>query len=134
MFLGLKDIIYYWVVFPVDYRFLELIQIFWVTYISQKYFPSIAIIVPGYFCPSLKFSEPSSVFLVKVCKEMAPPEHGSVKCSHSNNYGSLCRFSCDHGYELVTDGADEFDRIERYCSDDEQWRGTQPECQSMNYK
>ena len=68
---------------------------------------------------------------VKTCEKIIPPDHGSVTCTRSNNYGSTCSYSCDLGYQL--NGVDDIDGTnERSCQDDETWSGTAPTCQSEN--
>ncbi|KAJ8050872.1 Sushi repeat-containing protein SRPX2 [Holothuria leucospilota] len=44
-----------------------------------------------------KHSHPSE----KDCEpELTHPTHGSVICSQGNDYKSVCKYSCDEGYQL----------------------------------
>ncbi|XP_077971175.1 sushi, von Willebrand factor type A, EGF and pentraxin domain-containing protein 1-like isoform X2 [Styela clava] len=69
---------------------------------------------------------------IKLCEKLTAPSNGRIKCSHSNNYGSVCRFSCELGYELVvTDQTDRIDGFERLCQEDETWSESEPTCRMI---
>ncbi|XP_025023646.1 sushi repeat-containing protein SRPX2 [Python bivittatus] len=68
-------------------------------------------------------------FLVRVrvsrCPTLKVPEHGYLSCtSAGDNYGAVCEYHCDGGYELQ--GA-----TTRVCQSSRQWSGSQPRCTSM---
>ena len=55
------------------------------------------------------------------CGPLQQPASGFMRCSDHYNYNSLCRFSCQEGYELV--GSDE-----RECLITKHWSGEEPVC------
>jgi len=55
------------------------------------------------------------------------PLNGQVECTDSNNYGSVCRFTCNIGYEL--DVAEPANGAQRRCGADLTWSDEQPSCQ-----
>ncbi|XP_058010537.1 sushi repeat-containing protein SRPX2 isoform X4 [Ahaetulla prasina] len=68
-------------------------------------------------------------FLLRVrvsrCPILKAPEHGYLSCtSAGNNYGAVCEYQCDGGYEL--EGA-----RSRVCQSSRQWTGSQPRCTPM---
>ncbi|XP_039186257.1 sushi repeat-containing protein SRPX2 isoform X2 [Crotalus tigris] len=68
-------------------------------------------------------------FLVRVrvsrCPTLKASEHGYLSCtSAGNNYGAVCEYQCDGGYEL--EGAHS-----RVCLSSRQWSGSQPSCTPM---
>ena len=68
------------------------------------------------------------MILVIQCPSQLAPANGKVSCVGNVDYGGVCRFSCDFGYELVgneenqcTDGLDG-DTVGR-------WSGQPPTCE-----
>lgn len=55
------------------------------------------------------------------CGALKAMANGFMRCSDHFNYNSLCRFSCQEGYELV--GSDE-----RECLITKNWSGEEPVC------
>ncbi|KAL7979476.1 hypothetical protein Chor_004634 [Crotalus horridus] len=74
---------------------------------------------PSHLRP-LTFSSP-----VSRCPTLKASEHGYLSCtSAGNNYGAVCEYQCDGGYEL--EGA-----RSRVCLSSRQWSGSQPSCTPM---
>ncbi|XP_070615960.1 sushi repeat-containing protein SRPX2 [Erythrolamprus reginae] len=68
-------------------------------------------------------------FLVRVrvsrCPTLKAPEHGYLSCtSAGDNYGAVCEYQCDGGYEL--EGIHS-----RVCQSSRQWSSSQPRCTPM---
>ncbi|XP_068596606.1 sushi repeat-containing protein SRPX2 [Brachionichthys hirsutus] len=71
-------------------------------------------------------------FIVRVevrrCPQLFPPLHGDVTCSSDgNNYGAVCEFHCDGGYERRGVSG-------RVCQFDRSWDGDPAECVPMEIK
>nr|XP_006825005.1 PREDICTED: uncharacterized protein LOC100367903 [Saccoglossus kowalevskii] len=60
---------------------------------------------------------------VRRCNTITDPENGYKSCSHSNIYGSVCSFYCNHGYYLSGN-------LQRECSKDSvmYWNGEPAIC------
>lgn len=71
-------------------------------------------------------------FIVRVevrrCPELKPPMHGHLTCSSDgNNYGAVCEYHCDGGYEQMGTAS-------RVCQLNRSWSGNNAECVSMEIK
>lgn len=50
---------------------------------------------------SAVWSSEAPICKLVTCKELSPPDHGSVSCDKEDSVGSICRFSCQSGYKLI---------------------------------
>ncbi|CAL8356167.1 unnamed protein product [Merluccius merluccius] len=71
-------------------------------------------------------------FIVRVqvrrCEVLKPPLHGYLSCSSDgNNYGAMCEYHCDGGYERKGTAG-------RVCQFDHRWSGAPAECKQMEFK
>ncbi|XP_006528669.1 sushi repeat-containing protein SRPX2 isoform X1 [Mus musculus] len=75
------------------------------------------------------YNRASCKFIVKVqvrrCPILKPPQHGYLTCSSAgDNYGAICEYHCDGGYERQGTPS-------RVCQSSRQWSGTPPVCTPM---
>ncbi|XP_004643388.1 sushi repeat-containing protein SRPX2 [Octodon degus] len=75
------------------------------------------------------YNRASCKFIVKVqvrrCPILKPPQHGYLSCtSAGNNYGAICEYHCDGGYERQGTPS-------RVCQSSRQWSGSPPTCTPM---
>ncbi|KAG8448377.1 hypothetical protein GDO86_015460 [Hymenochirus boettgeri] len=71
----------------------------------------------------------SCKFIVKVqvrrCPDLTPPLHGYITCSSAgNNYGAICEYHCEGGYERQGSAA-------RVCLFSQNWAGAPATCSPM---
>ncbi|KAM4621776.1 sushi repeat-containing protein SRPX2 isoform 2-T2 [Polymixia lowei] len=65
---------------------------------------------------------------VKRCPALKPPMHGYLTCSSDqNNYGAVCEYHCDGGYERRGTSS-------RVCQFNRSWGGAPAECVPMEFK
>lgn len=75
------------------------------------------------------YNRASCKFIVKVqvrrCPILKPPQHGYLTCSSAgDNYGAICEYHCDGGYERQGTPS-------RLCQSSRQWSGSPPVCTPM---
>lgn len=75
------------------------------------------------------YNRASCKFIVKVqvrrCPILKPPQHGYLTCSSAgDNYGAICEYHCDGGYERQGTPS-------RVCQSSRQWSGSPPVCTPM---
>uniref|UniRef100_A0A8C5V5Y6 Sushi repeat-containing protein SRPX2 n=1 Tax=Microcebus murinus TaxID=30608 RepID=A0A8C5V5Y6_MICMU len=75
------------------------------------------------------YNRASCKFIVKVqvrrCPTLKPPQHGYLTCtSAGDNYGAVCEYHCDGGYERQGTPS-------RVCQSSRQWSGSSPICAPM---
>lgn len=56
------------------------------------------------------------------CGNIDVPNNGTIVCSAKSEYGSICSYSCDPGFDLRG-------TQQRVCQADHTWSGVQPTCQ-----
>ncbi|CAL8263280.1 unnamed protein product [Lota lota] len=66
--------------------------------------------------------------VVRRCEVLKPPLHGYLSCSSdTNNYGAVCEYHCDGGYERKGTSS-------RVCQFNNSWSGAPAECKQMEFK
>ncbi|XP_019392003.1 PREDICTED: sushi repeat-containing protein SRPX2 [Crocodylus porosus] len=75
------------------------------------------------------YNRASCKFVVRVqvsrCPVLKPPQNGYLSCtSAGNNYGAMCNYFCDGGYDRQGTPS-------RICQSSHQWSGSQPTCVPM---
>ena len=67
--------------------------------------------------------------LAITCPPLSPPNDGEKVCTDSENYESVCTFSCNEGFSLV--GEEQLTCIDDGGTTDGRWDNGAPTCQGI---
>ncbi|XP_076807337.1 sushi, von Willebrand factor type A, EGF and pentraxin domain-containing protein 1-like [Clavelina lepadiformis] len=70
------------------------------------------------------WSQDQAICLKVRCSEIRTPANGEMTCTDRNIFGSICKSSCNEGYELV--GSDE-----AQCTETKLWTANPPRCRKI---